>query len=66
MALGCGLTSVRGDRGENYEKLTTVSPKKYKEKKNFPQIKSFCSFATSFRLNCFVMKLEMALTLKLY
>ncbi len=29
MALGCGLTSVRGDRGENYENAKT-----YKEKKN--------------------------------
>jgi hypothetical protein len=28
MALGCGLTSVRGDRGENYEKRTAGSPKK--------------------------------------
>jgi hypothetical protein len=33
MALGCGLTSVRGNRGENYEKPTTGSPKTYKEKK---------------------------------
>jgi hypothetical protein len=32
MALGCGLTSVRGDRGENYEKWTAGSPKTYKEK----------------------------------
>jgi hypothetical protein len=28
MALDCGLTSVRGDRGENYENAKT-----YKEKK---------------------------------
>jgi hypothetical protein len=27
MALGCGLTSVRSDKGENYEKLTAGSPK---------------------------------------
>jgi hypothetical protein len=34
MALGCGLTFVRGNRGENYEKWTTASLKTYKEKKN--------------------------------
>jgi hypothetical protein len=34
MALGWGLTSVRGDRGENHEKRTAGSPKTYKEKKN--------------------------------
>jgi hypothetical protein len=33
MAHGCGLTSVRGNRGENYEKGTAGSPKTYKEKK---------------------------------
>jgi hypothetical protein len=32
MAHGCGLTSVRGNRGENYEKGTAGSPKTYKEK----------------------------------
>ncbi len=32
MALGCGLTSVRVDRGENHEKFTAGSPKTYKEK----------------------------------
>ncbi len=31
MALGCGLTSVRGNRGENYEKGTAGSPKTNKE-----------------------------------
>jgi hypothetical protein len=30
MALGCGLTSVRGDRGEYYKKITAASPKKKK------------------------------------
>jgi hypothetical protein len=30
MALGCELTSVRGDRGENYEN----NKKTYKEQKN--------------------------------
>jgi hypothetical protein len=34
MAHGCGLTSVRGNRGENYEKGTAGSPKTYKEKKS--------------------------------
>jgi hypothetical protein len=29
MSLGCGLTYVRGNRGENYEKLTAGSPKTY-------------------------------------
>jgi hypothetical protein len=33
MAHGCGLTSVRGNRGENYEKGAAGSPKTYKEKK---------------------------------
>ncbi len=35
MALGWGLTSVRGNRGENHEKRTAGSPKTYKEKKIF-------------------------------
>jgi hypothetical protein len=38
MAHGCGLTSVRGNRGENYEKGTAGSPKTYKEKKKFLKI----------------------------
>jgi hypothetical protein len=33
MAFGCGLTSVKGNRGENYEKRTAGSPKTYKEKR---------------------------------
>jgi hypothetical protein len=33
MALGCGLTSVRGNRGENYENEPLVRQKTYKEKK---------------------------------
>jgi hypothetical protein len=37
MALGCGLTFVRGSRGVNYEKFTTVSPKTCKEKKEVSQ-----------------------------
>jgi hypothetical protein len=32
MALGCGLTSVRGNRKENYKKWTTGSQETYKEK----------------------------------
>jgi hypothetical protein len=35
MAHGCGLTSVRGNSGENYEKGTAGSPKTYKEKKSW-------------------------------
>jgi hypothetical protein len=35
MALGCGLTSVRGNRGKKYEKCAAGSPKTYKEKKIF-------------------------------
>jgi hypothetical protein len=31
MALGCGLTSVRGDRGENYENAKTYKEKKTNE-----------------------------------
>jgi hypothetical protein len=35
MVLGCGLTSVRGDSGEDYEKWTAVCQKHIcKEKKN--------------------------------
>jgi hypothetical protein len=33
MALACGLTSVRGNRGENYEN-EPWSPKTYKKKIN--------------------------------
>jgi hypothetical protein len=33
MAHSCGLNSVRGNRGENYEKGTAGSPKTHKEKK---------------------------------
>jgi hypothetical protein len=33
MALGCGLTSVRGDRGEDYEKQTAGSLKTHKQRK---------------------------------
>ncbi len=32
MALGCGLTSVRGNRGENYENEPLVRQKTYKER----------------------------------
>jgi hypothetical protein len=34
MALGCGLTSVRGNRGENYENEPLVHQKHTKKKKN--------------------------------
>ncbi len=34
MALGCGLTSVRGNRGENYENEPLVRQKHIKKKKN--------------------------------
>jgi hypothetical protein len=34
MALGCGLTFVRGNRGENYENEPLVRQKTYKEKKH--------------------------------
>jgi hypothetical protein len=33
MALGCGLTSVRGNRGENYKNEPLVHQKTNKEKK---------------------------------
>jgi hypothetical protein len=33
MALGCGLTSVRGNRGENYENEPLVRKKKHIKKK---------------------------------
>jgi hypothetical protein len=35
MALGCGLTSVRGNRGENYENEPLVHQKNIKKKKSF-------------------------------
>jgi hypothetical protein len=35
MALGCGLTSVRGNRGENYENEPLVRQKHLKKKKFF-------------------------------
>jgi hypothetical protein len=35
MALGCGLTSVRGNRGENYEKEPLVHKKHIKKNKFF-------------------------------
>jgi hypothetical protein len=38
MALGCGLTSVRGNRGENYEKKAAGLPKTYKEKKRSEKV----------------------------
>jgi hypothetical protein len=34
MALGCRLTSVRGNRGENYETEPLVPQKHTKKKKN--------------------------------
>jgi hypothetical protein len=34
MALGCRLTSVRGDRGENYDKRTTGLAENILRKKN--------------------------------
>ncbi len=35
MALGCGLTSVRGNRGKNYENEPLVPQKHTKKKKGF-------------------------------
>jgi hypothetical protein len=35
MALACGLTSMRGNRGENYENEPLVRQKHTKKKKNF-------------------------------
>jgi hypothetical protein len=34
MALGCGLTSVRGNRGKNYENEPLVPQKHTKKKKS--------------------------------
>jgi hypothetical protein len=52
MALGCGLTSVRGDRGENFEKCQ----KHIRGKKNFAARRSYfrnCISAFFLRiLNC--------------
>jgi hypothetical protein len=33
MALGCGLTSVRGNRGKNYKKMNRWFPKNIQRKK---------------------------------
>ncbi len=49
MALGCGLTSVRGNRGENYENEPLVRQKTYKEKK-----KNLCSCRKTFTTICLV------------
>jgi hypothetical protein len=35
MALGCGLTSVRGNRGENYDNEPLVRQKHKKKKKDY-------------------------------
>jgi hypothetical protein len=35
MALGCGLTSVRGNRGENYDNEPLVRQKHIKKKNMF-------------------------------
>jgi hypothetical protein len=44
MALGCGLTSVRSNRGENYENEPLVHQKHLKKKKVFPlTIKNFAN-----------------------
>jgi hypothetical protein len=40
MALGCGLTSVRGNRGENYENEPLVRQKHIKKKKNAANIQA--------------------------
>jgi hypothetical protein len=40
MALGRGLTSVRGNRGKNCEKWTAGSPKKH-IKKHIPRAKNW-------------------------
>jgi hypothetical protein len=37
MTLGCGLTSVRGNRGENYENAPLVRQKHTKKKNNLKQ-----------------------------
>ncbi len=38
MALGCGLTSVRGNRGESYENELLVRQKHTKKKKRLRQL----------------------------
>jgi hypothetical protein len=40
MALGCGLTSVRGNRRKNYENEPLVSQKNTKKKKSMFSLKS--------------------------
>jgi hypothetical protein len=37
MALGCGLTSVRGNRGKNYKKMNRWFPKNIQRKKKLKQ-----------------------------
>ncbi len=44
MALGCGLTSVRGIRGKNYENELLVPQKHTKKKKKNPGLKVVCSY----------------------
>jgi hypothetical protein len=43
MALGCGLTSVRGDRGENYEKKKPLVRQKHKKEKKYPTNPATCT-----------------------
>jgi hypothetical protein len=38
MALGCGLTSVRGNRGENFENEPLVRQKHTKKKKSIAKL----------------------------
>jgi hypothetical protein len=40
MAIGCGLTSVRGNKGKNYENEPLVSQKHTKKKKGLPVLKT--------------------------
>jgi hypothetical protein len=55
MALGWGLTSVRGDRGENHEKWTAGLPKTYKEKKVCLHL-----YAVDYKNRCFTVKINKA------
>jgi hypothetical protein len=49
MALGCGLTSVRGNRGENYENEPLVRQKHTKKKKKYLTLSAYQHFKGTVR-----------------
>jgi hypothetical protein len=50
MALGCGLTSVRGNRGKNYENEPLVPQKHTKKKKNISTVYCKCALGMKIKI----------------